>query len=253
MSTTNQSSLRSISGRIHSRETLGTVDGPGLRYVLFLQGCPLRCKYCHNPDSIPAKAGEIVNAGEVVDEILQYRGFIKKGGVTLSGGEPLLQADFAAAILALLKEAGIHTAIDTSGCFNPFQNEAVRKALDLADLILLDIKGSSPETARAVSGQDNKNSFATLDYCESIHKPVWIRHVVVEGYTLDKSELEQLAERLTPYHCIEKIELLPFHQMGASKWEMIGRKYELADTPPTSKENMSWVRKIFTDRGFSVQ
>lgn len=245
--------LRKIPGRIHSKETLGTVDGPGLRYVLFLQGCPLRCLYCHNPDSVPVNAGRMQTAGEIVDDILRYRNFIKSGGVTLSGGEPLLQGDFAAAILALLEGEGIHTAIDTSGCFNPFKNEGVRKAIDLPSLILLDIKGAIPEVAKAVSGKDNLNSFATLDYCESIHKPVWIRHVVLEGYTLDKEQLELLAKKLKEYRCIERVELLPFHQMGAPKWENIGRKYELSDIEPTSRGNMEWVRKIFTDQGLTVQ
>lgn len=245
-----RNALRSVQGRIHSMESFGSVDGPGIRYVLFLQGCPLRCLYCHNPDSNPLQGGEIWTAGQAVDDMVRYKRFIQKGGVTLSGGEPLIQPEFCTAVCELLQEEGIHSAIDTSGSEDPFR---VQSAIDAADLLLLDIKAYSPKISLALTGRDNRHAFATLDYCESIQKSVWIRHVVVPGYTLDEKELHALADKLSHYTCIEKIELLAFHQLGAYKWESLGRSYKLHDTPAVSQEEMVPLREIFRSRGFSVQ
>ena len=236
----------SVTGRIHSIESFGTLDGPGIRYVLFMQGCPLRCLYCHNLDSRSLEAGTMMTAGDVLADILTYRPYISKGGVTLSGGEPLLQPEFACAVLDGCREHKLHTALDTSGAI-PLKQSA--PALDRADLILLDIKAIDDDLCVTLTGSGNRNTLATLAYCEANRKPVWIRHVVVPGYTLDEARLSRLADHLSRYACIRKIELLPFHKMGEYKWEALKCPYELKDTQPPTDEEMRRVRAIFQNRG----
>lgn len=243
--------LQNLTGSVHHIETFGAVDGPGLRCVVFLQGCPLRCLYCHNPDAIPRSGGTVWTAGDLAREILRYKNFIHGGGVTFSGGEPLLQADFVRAVSILVHRQGIHVALDTAGC-QPLQ-EAVRGAIDEADLLLLDIKAADPETCRKLTGLDNRNALLTLDYCEQTGKPVWLRHVLVGGYTLDEGQLVRLAKLLEPYSCIERIELLPFHKLGEPKWETSPLPYTLADTPATTRQELEWAKGIFQERGFTVQ
>lgn len=241
--------LGRVRGRINSYLTFGTVDGPGIRFVLFLQGCPLRCLYCHNPDSVSG-GGEEWTAGMALSTILRYRAFIKGGGVTFSGGEPLAQPEFVRAMALLLRRDRLHTALDTSGCLPP---ESVAAAIDAVDMLLLDIKAFDPETARRLTGQDGTNAFATLDYCEKLGKRVWIRHVLLRGYTLDEGQLSALAERLKRYRCVELIELLPFHKMGEEKWKQIGRPYSLTDVASTTPEEVAWAKAFFTERGLRVQ
>ena len=242
--------LRATRGAINSYVAFGTVDGPGVRFVLFLQGCPLRCLYCHNPDSVMGGGkSEIWTAEQALDKILRYRGFIKSGGVTLSGGEPLMQPEFVYALTTLLHEAGLHVAVDTSGCQDLAK---VQKAIDAADMLLLDIKAVDPEVSVRLTGQDNVNAFATLDYCEKTGKPVWIRHVLLRGYTLDAEQLDALAKRLKQYSCVEMIELLPFHKYGEEKWKKIGRPYTLADVEATTEEEAAWAREFFTRQGLKV-
>lgn len=244
--------MEGVKGYIHSIETFGAVDGPGIRYVLFFQGCPLKCLYCHNPDTWfcdEAQQGMETDSAKAVEEILPYRGFFKSGGVTLSGGEPLLQAPFAADILRRLQREGIHTAIDTSGAI-PL--DASRDALSLACLVLLDIKALDTKLCRRLTGQGNENALATLHYLHAIGKPVWIRHVLLPGYTLEPNALEELADYLTPYENIEKVELLPFHKMGEYKWKEMGYPYSLAPTPEPSEDEVRMARSIFTDRGLPV-
>lgn len=236
-----------IIGYMHQRETFGAVDGPGVRYVLFLQGCPLRCLYCHNPDTMPARGGKPITVDEAMADILHYKNFIKAGGVTISGGEPLLQPDFTAALLEACREAGLHTAVDTSG-FAPASVQ--EKIADAADLILLDIKAMNNELCRKVSGHGSMRALAMLDYCEKTGKPVWLRHVVVPGLTLDTDALTELAEHIRHYSCIEMVELLPFHKMGEHKWAP--GKYTLADTPVPTAAEMAKVKRIFRERGLKV-
>lgn len=243
--------LREIPGRIHRTESFGAVDGPGIRFVFFLQGCPMRCLYCHNPDAVTKNGGEIWTAGRAVDESLRYKNFIKKGGVTLSGGEPLLQPEFVTATARLLREKGLHTALDTSGCMNVAAPK-ITTAIDSVDMLLLDIKAARQETALELTGHGLDNAFATLEYCEKTQKPVWIRHVLVHGYTLDMAHLAALADRLVPYTCIERIELLPFHKMGEPKWETVDMPYRLADTPATRKEEMEDAKAVFAARNLPV-
>lgn len=226
-------------GRIHSEESFSTLDGPGVRYVVFLQGCPLRCKYCHNVDSWDVKRGIVSTAEECAKRIIDCRNFI--GGVTLSGGEPLLQAAFCREVLERCKTERLHTAIDTSGAV-PLKSSI--SAVKTADMILLDIKSSDAEICRKLTGADNKNSIALLDWCEKNSKRVWIRHVVLRGYTLSEKQLADLGRMLSGYACIERIELLPFHKMGEFKWKDSGRSYELYDTPVPTDEEMKWAKKL---------
>ncbi len=230
-----------VTGYVHSYESFGAVDGPGIRFVVFLQGCLLRCKFCHNPDTWERAVGQEVTPEEVVERILDYRNFISRGGVTLSGGEPLLQADFCQALLQLLHEHGIHTAIDTSGAL-PLRQ--VSGAIDMADLILLDIKDVDETDCRALTGHGNHHAFSLLDYCEKIKKPVWIRHVLIPQYTLLKDKLCRLAQRLEGYSCVERVELLPYHKMGEYKWEALGLYNELKNTPVPSDDEVETAKQI---------
>lgn len=238
-----------IVGRLHSVETFGAVDGPGIRYVLFLQGCPLKCLYCHNPDSWDAAAGQLVTSKAVVEEILLYRNYIRSGGLTISGGEPMLQRAFVSDVIDRCHREGIHVAVDTAGSL-PL--EYCRPVLDRADMLLLDIKAMDPEVCKELTGQDNKNTIAMLDDCETNGKPVWIRHVLVPGYTLPEERLASLADFLKGYTCVKKIELLPFHKMGEYKWEELGRTYTLYDTPAPTEEEISRALAIFKERGLPV-
>ncbi len=231
-----------ISGQIHSIETFGAVDGPGVRFVVFLQGCPLKCLFCHNPDSWDTKSGKTMTSEKLTDTIKQYRNFIKRGGVTFSGGEPLLQHEFVLDTIKRCKAYGIHTAIDTSGAM-PL--DAVKETIDASDMLLLDIKSLDDDLCKKITGMSNRNALAILDYCEMTHKPVWIRHVMVPGLTLVENKLEELAKYLKDFKCIEKVELLPFHKMGEYKWEQLKRHYELKDTPSPSKQEIAMAKEIF--------
>ena len=237
-------------GKIHSFESFGAVDGPGVRYVVFLQGCPLRCIYCHNPDTWPPQDGQVYTVEEVVDKIVPYLPFLRRGGVTLTGGEPLMQAEFVHDLTIALHEHGLHVAIDTAGSL-PL--EQCKKAVDAADMLLLDIKALDSKLCRMICGSDGTHAKELLQYCEGIKKPVWLRHVVVPDYTLDYAKLEALAAYLKKFTCIERVELLPFHQMGSYKWEVEHLPYALQDKRTPEPEEMDKARQIFTDVGFTVQ
>lgn len=230
-----------MEGYVHSIETCGTLDGPGIRYLIFLQGCPLRCKFCHNPDTWQLYSGKKVSVDELMEDILKYRNFIKTGGVTLSGGEPLLQADFAAALLKECKKHGIHTAVDTSGAI-PLKN--CKHAVDEVDLVLLDIKSIDSLKCKGLTGKGNEDALQLLDYLEQKQTEVWIRHVVVPGITEDIEDIEKMAEYLSHYTCISRIELLPFHKMGEYKWKQLNLKYELEDTPEPQKQSIERIKNI---------
>lgn len=236
-------------GYIHSLESFGAVDGPGIRYVVFFQGCPMRCIFCHNPDTWAMNEGTPTQVEELISKIVDFRPFYRRGGVTLSGGEPLAQPEFAAALLRRLKEEGFHTAVDTAGSI-PL--ERCRDAVDLADLLLLDIKALDPVLCQTMTGVDGSGAKALLDHRQMQGRPVWLRHVLVPGYTLDMDKLETLADYLAPYTCIERVELLPFHQLGKHKWETLGIPYTLADTVSPPAAEVEQAREIFRRRGFTV-
>jgi pyruvate formate lyase activating enzyme len=237
-----------VLGRVHSMESFGTLDGPGVRYVLFLQGCALRCLYCHNPDTWQTCGGKAMDSDEIVSDILSYRNFIKTGGVTLSGGEPLLQPDFALDIINKCKAHGIHTAIDTAGSVPLAVSKAVINAVDL---VLLDIKCLDNQQCKTLTGQDANQTLDTLYYCESIKKPVWVRHVLLPGYTLEKSKLIQLADYIARFACVETVELLPFHKMGEFKWKELNIPYQLWDVEPPTHDELSMVKEIFESRNLN--
>ena len=244
--------LKKVPGTVHNTESFGAVDGPGIRYIFYLQGCPLRCLYCHNPDAIPGKGGTTWTAEKAVKEVLRYKSFLKSGGVTFSGGEPLLQPEFVYAVTALLNDEGFGTAIDTSGSQSP-DNPAVQKAINAASLLLLDIKAWNSQTAIALTGKDTTNALATLNYCETIQKPVWIRYVLLSGYTMDDEQLAAMADYLAGYRCVDRVELLPFHKLGEPKWQHTEKKYLLGNTPATTKSQAEHARSILSARGLRVQ
>lgn len=237
-------------GYVHSIETCGAVDGPGLRYVVFFQGCPLRCKFCHNPDTWKTNTGTRYTVDELTEDILKYRNFIKSGGVTITGGEPLLQAEFAEELLKRLKKEGIHTAIDTSGAI-PL--DKCKGAVDAADLILLDIKSIDTVVAKDLTGKGNEDALNLLEYLESKGKPVWIRHVVVPGITENYEAIERLGKYLEKFKVVERVEILPFHKMGEFKWKELGYKYELLETQPPEKESIEKIIEILQKHGLKVQ
>lgn len=236
-------------GRIHSIETFGAVDGPGIRFVVFFQGCPLRCLYCHNPDSWDASGGREVTAEELIEQIKRYRNFIKSGGVTLSGGEPLLQSEFAEELLRLCKQNGFHTAVDTSGCIPLSKCKA---AVDRADMLLLDIKAIDSALTKKITGAGNENALKILEYCESVGKPVWIRHVLLPGYTLDYEQAHRMGSFLKDFRYVEKVELLPFHKMGEYKWETLKLPYTLTEVQPPESEQVEEYRRILLSYGIKT-
>ena len=241
--------MSGIVGRIHSIESFGTVDGPGVRYVLFLQGCELRCRYCHNPDTWTRTDGYDMTSDEAVADILTYLNFIREGGVTFSGGEPLLQPEFVSAVIDGCHENGLHTALDTAGSV-PLEHS--RGTIDKSDLLLLDIKALDPALCREITGRDNANELATLEYCETYRKPVWIRHVVVPGLTFDSARLTALADYLLRFSCVKRIDLLPFHKLGEYKWAELRYPYTLTDTPALTPAELTQARAPFAARSLPL-
>lgn len=240
-----------VDGYIHSIETLGTVDGPGVRFVIFTQGCPLRCLYCHNPDSFKMKWGRLISSGLLLDKIEKTAGFLQraKGGVTISGGEPLVQPKFVASLLRGCKEMGVHTALDTTGYLGAKATDAM---LADTDLVLLDIKSSDPETYRRVTGVDLQ---PTLDFArrlEGMGRTMWIRFVLVPSLTDDRANVEGLADFVSSLKTVERVEVIPFHKMGEFKWKELGLSYQLDDTEPPTQESIDRVRLAFSSRGLTV-
>lgn len=230
--------------RIHSLESFGTVDGPGIRFVVFLQGCPMRCMFCHNPDTwdVNAPVQYEMSPEELYDEVKKYKNFIKKGGVTVSGGEPLVQAEFVAEFFKICQQNGIHTALDTSGVIF---NDKVHKVLEFTDLVLLDIKTTDDTLHKTYTGCTRDNNHKFLEYLQQIGKPTWIRHVVVPGYTYDNRRLKAVADYLSQYSVIQRIELLPYHTMGRFKYENLGIKYPLEGVKDLTDEELKHAQTFF--------
>lgn len=228
-------------GHIHSFESFGTVDGPGVRFVVFMQGCPLRCLFCHNPDTWNprAKCQYELTPRELTDEVLRYRSYIKNGGVTVSGGEPLLQAPFVAEFFNLCKAESLHTALDTSGAYT--SGEAMR-VLDHTDLVLLDIKTMDSQLYPKLTGVPQKSPLDFLNILEERGITTWIRHVVVPGLTDDDEWLDKLGAYVAKFNCVERMEILPYHTLGIYKYEQLGLDYPLKDTEPLSAERAKEIR-----------
>lgn len=237
-------------GYVHSIEVGSFVDGPGVRFVVFLAGCPLRCQYCHNPDAWKA-SGETTDAETVVAKIARTADFLKAGcgGVTVSGGEPLVQAEFATEILRLSKALGLHTALDTSGCLG---DRLTDEMLDILDLVILDIKSYDADTYRKVTGGEVTPTLRLARRLSDVAKPMWIRFVVVPGLTDDPANVAGLARFVGTLSHVERVEVVPFHQMGRHKWEELGIPYPLAQTPEASPEAVRRVEAVFEAEGLQV-
>ncbi|WP_407944844.1 pyruvate formate-lyase-activating protein [Paenibacillus albiflavus] len=226
-----------MNGRMHSIETFGTVDGPGIRFILFLQGCALQCQYCHNPDTWETNEGKLITVDEIVKEIKPYLSYYRSsgGGITVSGGEPTLQAPFVAELFTeLKKQFNLHTALDSSG-FNDY--DKISYLLDVTDLILLDLKIINREKHIALTSQPNDRILNSARWLSDHGKPMWIRHVLVPGITDAEEDLRELGQMLATLKTVEKFEILPYHQMGVYKWEALGKQYPLEGVPsPTAEE-----------------
>ncbi|GKX28722.1 pyruvate formate-lyase-activating enzyme [Vallitalea longa] len=241
----------SVTGRIHSIETCGTVDGPGIRFVIFMQGCPLRCKYCHNPDTWKLGDGQEKTVDELISEIKKYKSYMKfsGGGVTVTGGEPLLQGKFIKELFKRCKEEGIHTAVDTSGYLF---NDTTKEVLDYTDLVLLDIKCYDSKRYKHITGVELEPTLKFMDYLGKLNKPVWIRYVLVPGLSDNEDYVKNLSIYLSKFSNIEKIEILPFHKMGEFKWKELGYDYELSDTKEPTKEDVIKAMSIIKEHNMNV-
>ncbi|MFI7317008.1 pyruvate formate-lyase-activating protein [Streptomyces venezuelae] len=237
-----------VSGRIHSWDLSTGVDGPGTRFVLFVSGCPLRCLYCANPDTWHLRDGRPATVDEVMEEIDKYRDFITLagGGVTLTGGEPLLQSAFTAAVLRRCKEDGLHTALDTSGFLGA---RASDELLADTDLVLLDIKSFDITTYRKLTGGELAPTLGFVTRLERLGKRVWIRYVLVPGWTDDEAAVDGLARFLSGLGCVERVDVLPFHKLGAAKYDALDVPFPLRDTPVPGPKLVGRVLRQFRGRG----
>lgn len=224
-----------MTGRVHSFQTMGAVDGPGVRFVVFLQGCPLRCAYCHNPDTWDPQGGEPYTPQAICEKILRYRPYLRHGGVTVSGGEPLMQASFVAELFRLLREQGIHTALDTSGTGNL---EQAREVLAETDLVLCDLKFAEEDDYRTHCGASFDQVLRFLKLTQTMAVPLWIRHVVVPGLTDAPDQVRQIARIAGRFDNLQKLELLPFRKLCAEKYERMGIPFPLADTPEMEEDGI---------------
>lgn len=240
--------MSEIKGRIHSVESFGSADGPGVRYIVFLKGCNMRCQYCHNPDTWAKDGGELMTPEEVLKKALRYKTYWKeKGGITASGGEALLQIDFVTELFRLAKEKGVNTCLDTSG--NPFSLEEPFKSkfdelMKYTDLFMLDIKHIDDAAHRKLTGQTNQNILEMAAYLSDHGKAMWIRHVLVPGITTEEDELYRLRSFLDTLKTVERVEVLPYHTLGVFKWKELGIPYQLEGVDPPTKEQIDRAKEI---------
>jgi len=241
-------SMKKYKGNIHSIETLGTFDGPGVRYVLFLQGCPFQCKYCHNRDTWSTKSNHLMTVEEILNDYDKYKHFYKNGGLTASGGDPMLQASF---LIELFKEAqakGIHTCLDTAAsCYTANANEKYVELLKYTNLVLLDIKHIDSDKHRTITGFSNDHVLSFAKLLDELHIPVVIRHVLVPGLTDEAKDLYALRTFLNTLSNVKRIEVLPYHTKGRMKWEQMGLDYPLPDTVEPTEAEVKKAEKILTD------
>lgn len=235
-----------MQGRIHSFESFGTVDGPGIRYVVFFQGCSMRCLYCHNPDTWDVHGGTLVESDQIISNILRNQSFYRTGGLTASGGEPMLQLPFLTELFSKAKEHGIHTCLDTSGILFSASKEVV-DLLEVTDLVMLDIKHLNCTEHEKLTGHSNEAVLAFVSYLEQMKKPFWVRHVVVPGITDQQQSLVALGQYLKSLSYLEKLEVLPYHSMGEVKYEQLGLDYPLKGTPQLTKQQAAECEKIIRD------
>lgn len=248
---TNEQQLITNKGRIHSIETCGTVDGPGIRYVIFTQGCPLRCLYCHNPDCRHPELGKEVTVDELIVDIKKYRSYMQfsGGGLTITGGEPLMQPEFITEVFRRCQQIGIHTALDTSGYVRLATAKPVLKHVDL---VLLDIKSYDPQIYHQLTQVSLQPTLDFARYLNQINQPAWIRFVLVPNLTDSLANIRGLAQFISELANIERLEILPFHKMGEYKWEQLGYEYQLHDTPAASPELVARAKEIFQEYSITV-
>lgn len=238
-----------MKGRVHSIETYGTVDGPGIRYVLFMQGCLLRCQFCHNPDTWKMGDGNLMTVDEVVKDIESYLPFFKSsnGGVTVSGGEPLLHTKFLVELFKKLKKLGVHTALDTSGgsfTRSPSFIESLDELLSLTDLVMLDLKQIDDEKHKVLTGKSNAHILEFANYLAEKNMNIWVRHVLIPGVTDIDEDLENLAKFIHTLPNVEKVEVLPYHELGVYKWKELGIDYALEGVEPPTEDRVKNAERI---------
>ena len=238
-----------MQGYIHSLESFGAVDGPGVRFVVFFQGCPMRCTYCHNPDTWEFGEGTQMDTDEIIEKFERNIGFYSSGGVTATGGEPMMQIEFLTELFGKLHDMEVHTCLDTSGIiFDKTNTEKVDKLLQVTDLVMLDIKHIDDEEHKKLTGLSNKNILEFAKYIDSKNVSMWIRHVVVPGLTDTEEENTKLAEFVAQLNNVQKIEALPYHSLAKPKYENLGMEYPMGDTPNCTKENAARVRDFINEK-----
>lgn len=234
-----------MTGRIHSIETFGTVDGPGIRLTVFFQGCPLRCLYCHNPDTWSLEGGTEMTVAQILEEYEKGEPFYRGGGITATGGEPLMQMEFLTELFTESHRRGIHTCLDTSGItFTREKKNDFDALADVCDLVMLDIKHIDDAEHKKLTSASNRNALEYLAYLAEKDKPVWIRHVTVPGITLDDEYLARLGAYIGKYKNIKALDVLPYHSMAKKKYERMGIPYPLSDTPEATNEDAVRAREI---------
>lgn len=240
-----------MKGRIHSVETYATVDGPGIRFIVFFQGCPLQCKYCHNRDTWDFQGGQLIETDELIKEFERYLPFYlnSDGGLTASGGEPTLQPKFLNELFCKVKTLKANTAINTTGYVNL---DTVEIFIDNTDLVLLDLKVMDKKRHRELTGVDNEPIFKFARCLSAIEKPVWIRHVIIPGYTDDKEDIESMVDFLQTLSNVERVELLPYHSFGESKWTQLGCQYPLKGVKPPDRELLLELAGSYASLGVEV-
>ena len=237
---------KAVTGFIHSLESCGTVDGPGIRYVIFFQGCPMRCRYCHNPDTQALEGGRKMTSDEILKKAYDVREFLRRGGITATGGEPLMQLQFLTELFKKAKTVyGFHTCLDTSGiCFTESKKDEYRELLKYTDLVMLDIKNIDPDGHIALTSQKIDNVLAFAQFLSDSGIPVWIRHVLVPGITQDDDLLYKLGRFIGTLKTLKAVDVLPYHNMGQSKYTAMGLEYPLKDTPIPTKDDAVRARDI---------
>ena len=237
-----------MNGFVHSTESFGTVDGPGVRFVVFLQGCPMRCQYCHNPDTWKMNTGSVRSTESLIREYERNAAFYSKGGITVTGGEALMQLDFVLELFRMAKKKNIHTCLDTSGItYRPGEsgyNQKLDALMEVTDLVMLDIKHIDPQGHKVLTGHDNAGILAFAKYLEEKQVDVWIRHVVVPGITDDPQLLTRLGSFLGTLSNVKALDVLPYHIMGIVKYEQLNMPYPLDGVPPATKEQAAQAKKI---------
>lgn len=240
-----------MKGRIHSTETYGTVDGPGIRFIVFFQGCPLQCKYCHNRDTWDISGGKVTDSEEIIEEFKKYLSFYLRsgGGLTASGGEPTLQPEFLKDLFSQVKKLGANTALNTTGYVDLKTAETF---IDETDLVLLDLKMMDPEKHKELTGVDNGRIIDFAEYLAKIKKPVWIRHVIIPGYTDDREDIKDMVAFLHRLKNVERVELLPYHSFGERKWKELGCQYPLEGIKPPDRDLLRELAGNYESLGVEV-